>query len=378
MRVLLNTKPLALYGKTGVGYYVFNLYRELVRSGVDVVPTLDARSQALVGSLSKVSSFLRERVGKWYYPSLVSKIGDSLVSRFSLKGEGVAAFDVYHETSLDALPEVRPRSVCNLYDLSFISCPEFLTEDFARYAMMNVRRNVLEVKRIMVNTEFIKNQAMDFLKIPEEKIDVIPLAPSGTYRRIEARRARKTKRVRRFTAKDYVLYVGTVEPRKNLKTLMNAIKAIRTKHDLSLIIAGGLGMFSDDIVAYPGKLGMKDDVIFTHYIDEETMLSLYNHATVFVYPSLYEGFGLPPLEAMACGIPVIISDIPPLREVAGGAALTFDPRDDGELADVLSRVISSDSLRAEMARKGLQKAKEYSWGRVAAATVDSYRKALER
>ncbi len=374
MRVLLNTKPLTLYGKTGVGYYVFNLYRELVRYGIRVTPTLDDRSRTLVSALSKVSSFLRKRIGT-RYPSLVSKIGDSLVRVLSLKGDGTAAFDLYHETSLDALPAVRPKSVCNLYDLSFISCPEFLTGDFARYATKNVSRNVREVERIMVNTVFIKNQAMDLLKISEEKIDVIPLAPSDAYRRIAGRTGHKPKQVRRFTSKDYVLSVGTVEPRKNLKILIKAFKAIKTRHDLSLIIAGGHGKRSDDILAYPGELGLKD-VIFTHYIDEETMLSLYNHAAAFVYPSLYEGFGLPPLEAMACGIPVIVSDIPPLREVAGDAALAFDPGDSEELVDLLEKVISSESLRSGMIRKGLQKADEYSWGRVAEATIGTYRKAL--
>lgn len=376
MRVLLNTKPLVLFNKTGVGYYVFNLYRELRKSGIDVIPTLDATSRTLVSSLSKVSSQLRRLIGKWY-PPFVRHIGDALISRLSKKDGNTPFFDIYHETTLDPLPDMNATSICNLYDLSFMSCPEFLTEDFAQYAKTNVTRNIPHVKRIMVSTQFIKNEAMHFLKIPEEKIDVIPLAPASIYYKMDKRESRP-KQVRRFTDKSYILYVGTVEPRKNLKTLIKAFRIIKTKFDLSLVIAGGIGWLYDDILSYPEELGIKGDVIFTQYVDEKTLLYLYNHALVFVYPSLYEGFGLPPLEAMACEVPVIISDIPPLIEVAGDAAIAFNPRDYEELAHVIERVVSSELLRHELVQKGIRKVKEYSWEKAALSTIQTYSKALER
>ena len=146
MRVLLNTKPSLLSNKTGVGCYVLNLYKELLKSGIEVVPTLDTRAGALVCSLSKASSRLREYLGKWY-PSSVSKVGDALVSRLSLRREDRSRFDIYHETSVDRLPEMHVRRIRTIYDLSFVSCPEFLTESFAMNAARNITKNISAVER---------------------------------------------------------------------------------------------------------------------------------------------------------------------------------------------------------------------------------------
>jgi glycosyltransferase involved in cell wall biosynthesis len=169
-----------------------------------------------------------------------------------------------------------------------------------------------------------------------------------------------------------------VEPRKNLKVLIKAFGAMRTKRNISLIIAGGFSYLYDDIISYPEELGLGDDVIFTGYVDEGTLLHLYNRALVFVYPSLYEGFGLPPLEAMSCGAPVIVSDIPPLREITGDAAMVFSPKDHEDLADKMSALLSSEQLRVEQREKGLARVREYSWEKVAGLTVRTYAKALER
>lgn len=376
MRVLLNTKPLVLFDKSGVGYYALNIYRELLKSGIAIVPTLDTGSQTLINSLSKLSSRLRSVLGRWY-PSFIIQFGDALISRLSRKDEAKAHFDIYHETSLDPLPEINARIVCNLYDLSFLRFPQFFVKEFAQYVSANVKKNVLSAERIIVNTSFIKDEAMELLHIPEDRIDVIPLAPAALYHPTD-RNAERSEEVVRFTNKDYILYVGTVEPRKNLKVLIRAFKDIKARHDLSLIIAGKLGWLYDDIVSYPETLGVKDEVIFTNYINEETILALYNHARVFVYPSTYEGFGMPPLEAMSCGTPVIISDIPPLKEVAGDAALSFNPGDSKELAKAIDRVLSSEALRREMSQKGLKRAAEYSWKKAAELTVRTYARALEK
>lgn len=374
MRVLLNTKPLVLFDKSGVGYYTLNIYRELLKSGIDIVPTLDTKSQTLINSLSKVSSQLRSALGKWY-PSFIIRVGDALIKSLSKKEAAKVHFDIYHETSLDPLPEISAKIVSNLYDLSFLRFPHFFIKEFSQYVSANVKKNVLSAERIIVNTEFVKNEAMELLQIPGEKIDVIPLAPAALYHRTE-RRPSGTNQSGRFTNRDYILYVGNVEPRKNLKILIRAFRDIRANYDISLIIAGKLGWLYDDIIAYPETLGIKDFVIFTNYVDEKTILDLYNHALVFVYPSVYEGFGMPVLEAMSCGTPVIISGIPSLTEVAKDAALAFKPEDSDGLAGVMDKVISSEALRTEMSRKGIKRASEYSWKKAAELTVETYSRAL--
>lgn len=374
MRVLLNTKLLMSSNKAGIGSYVFNLYNELLKAGIDVVPTLSETSFSLVSSLGGLSSRLRANFGK-FYPPFIRRIGDVVYRRLYQKETGVSAYDLYHETNLELMPAIHTRSVCNIYDLSFERFPEFFLKGFPKRARAVVSTNAAAAERIIVNTRFVKEEVREMLKVSDGKIDVIPLAASDFY--CEGRDSSvRPETVKKFTEKDYILYVGTVEPRKNLKTLIRAYKDLRAKYDVALVIAGGLGWLYDDIVAYPGELGLKKDVIFTNYIDDGTLRSLYDHASVFVYPSLYEGFGIPPLEAMTCGVPAVLSDVPSLREVAGDSALFFRPADHEELAREVGRLLSSESLRTEMKQRGLQKAKEYSWRRVAAETIKTYKKAL--
>ncbi len=375
MRILLNTIPLLFAHKTGIAYYIFNLYRGLLDSGVEVIPTVDTESGKLVSSLARLSSRLRTRMGRWY-PSQVKTAGTALIRLFSKKDSGSLHYDLYHEASLFPMPEIRTRSVCNLYDLSFIRFPDFFLEDFVREVTVNVKKNVSKAEKIIVNTQFIKNEAMNILGLPDDKIDVIPLASSARYYRMPHRPAVLPGMVKRFTEKDYLLCVGTIEPRKNLKTLMRAFRIVKDRYDLSLVISGTPGWLYEDILSYPRELGLQQDVVFTHYVDEETLLLLYNYATAAVYPSFYEGFGLPPLEAMSCGTPVIISNIPSLSEVGGDAVMSFSPSDHEELAYIIEKVLSSKSLQEEMIRKGLQKSKEYSWQRVTAETIQTYTRAL--
>lgn len=375
MRVLLNTKPFVLSEKTGVGYYVYNLYQELLKCDLEVIPTFGNSSKSFVNSMSKVSSYLRRFFPGWP-PAFLRDLGDLFVGRLLRGKMNEPVYDIYHETSLDVMPEIKAKKVLNIYDLSFITCPEFLVKDFAESARANITKNALLADRIIVNTEFIKAEVINILGIPEGKIDVIPLAPKGLYC-LRNKSNSLPPPVKRFTKKDYMLYVGTVEPRKNLKTLIRAFKDIRGKYDISLIIAGRLGWLYDDIVRYPDSLGIKDDVIFTRYVDEETILYLYNYASAFIYPSLYEGFGLPPLEAMSCRIPVIVSDIPPLREVVADAALSFNPHDHGELAVAIERVLSSETLRFELIQKGIKRVEEHSWGKVALSTIKTYTRVME-
>ncbi len=378
MRVILNTKPAILNYKSGIGYYVFNLHRELLKFNIDVNPTISVASGNFVGSLSKVSCGLRRFMGKYYPNSIVRYLGDFIINHVSINSVKASKFDIYHETIFDPLPEVDSIVITNLYDtILFIKDYHGLyNKDFINYAKTNIRVNVQNAKRVIVNTRFVKHEALHTLNIPEDKIDIIPLAPSPFFRVLD-KSCNTANSLKKITEKEYILYVGTIEPRKNLKTLIRAFKDIRNKYDLSLILAGGLGYLSEDIISYSEELGIKNDVIFTKYVDEETLLCLYNHAQIFVFPSLYEGFGLPPLEAMACGVPVIISDIPPLREVAGDAAAIFNPKDYEELAGVIGGVLESEPLRSDMIQRGIRRAAEYSWEKTAKITIETYEKALE-
>jgi glycosyltransferase involved in cell wall biosynthesis len=180
----------------------------------------------------------------------------------------------------------------------------------------------------------------------------------------------------------FVLFLGTIEPRKNVTTLVDAFAALiaaeaRRAAGLQLVVAGGRGWLSDPVYARVEELGLQDRVRFAGYVPEQDKALWYNAASCFCYPSLYEGFGLPPLEAMACGSPVVTSNVSSLPEVVGDAALTVDPLDSAALCDALRRVLFDRRLKDELSALGAARARRFSWSEAARQTADVYRYAGE-
>jgi glycosyltransferase involved in cell wall biosynthesis len=173
---------------------------------------------------------------------------------------------------------------------------------------------------------------------------------------------------------DYLLYVGTIEPRKNLPTLLQAYRILldRMGHAPTLVIAGRKGWLHSPVFRRVTELDLGGQVQFTDWIEQADLPALFSGATAFVYPSLYEGFGLPPLEAMACGTPVICSNASALPEVVGEGGLLVDPRDAGALARAMEQVLTDTSLRADLSARGLAQASKFSWERTARETLAVY------
>jgi len=177
----------------------------------------------------------------------------------------------------------------------------------------------------------------------------------------------------------FILSLGTLEPRKNFSGLIEAYALMRGKghriggQGLKLVIAGGKGWLYDEIFAQVEEWGLENEVIFPGFIADEDLPALYNLAELFVFPSLYEGFGLPPLEAMACGTPVITSDRPSLPEVVGEAGLMVEATDSQELAEAMEQVLTDENLRREMGEKGLEQAAKFTWEAAAGKLLDMYR-----
>jgi len=173
----------------------------------------------------------------------------------------------------------------------------------------------------------------------------------------------------------FILFVGTLEPRKNVVRLIEAYAQL-PKGRPPLMLIGGRGWLYDEIFARVEALDLSQEVHFVGYVPAEELPWWYNAATLFVYPSLYEGFGLPPLEAMACGTPVVTSTASSLPEVVGRAGLAVDPDDTGELAEAMDKVLSDRPLQEELGARGITQARAFSWQATAAGTVASYRKAM--
>jgi glycosyltransferase involved in cell wall biosynthesis len=213
-------------------------------------------------------------------------------------------------------------------------------------------------RRLIAVSEATRADLLSVYRLQPERIDVILHGVEPDFFKLD----------RSFT-EPFVLCVSTLHPHKNLDRLIRAYA--RRKRDWRLIIAGMRGFFADSLDALIADLGVGDSVRLTDWIPREDLLQLYAKAQAFVYPSTFEGFGMPVLEAMAAGIPVACSDIPPMREVAGDAALFFDPLSEDEIEEALDRIVTDEPLRARLAKKGPERAGAFTWERAARETLKS-------
>ena len=270
----------------------------------------------------------------------------------------------------------KKRVVVTVYDLSVITNPECHKKLNILHCTNGIREAVEYADSIIAISEHTKRDIIKYFNAPEELITVTHLAAGPEYREVRDRAALASVKARYNLPENYVLFVGSLEPRKNIKGLLKAYSLIpaRMRKDFPLVIAGAKGWLNSDIPPALESLGIKESVRFTGYIDAQDISALYSGAALFVYPSLYEGFGLPILEAMSCGAPVVTSNASSMPEVAGDAALLVDPLNAEELAFGIETVLEKESLRVEMRKKGLSRAASFSWDRCAKETIEVYRK----
>jgi glycosyltransferase involved in cell wall biosynthesis len=211
--------------------------------------------------------------------------------------------------------------------------------------------------RLIAVSEATRSDLLRFYRIPKERVAVIAHGVEPAFSRMD-----------RSHAESYLLCVSTLHPHKNLPRLIRAYG--RKKRDFQLILTGLRGFHAESIERLIEEMGVRDSVQITGWVPREELYSLYSRARAFVYPSLFEGFGMPVLEALAAGIPVACSDIPPLREVAGDAALFFDPLDEDAIAAAMERVMGDAALRERLATAGVERARGFTWQRSAEQTLD--------
>jgi len=286
--------------------------------------------------------------------------------------------DLLH--SPDYIPPFRRncRSVITVHDLAFLHYPELLTAESARY-YGQIDRAVRDAEGIIAVSHSTQRDLLNLLAVPAHRVTVVHEAANPIFRIIEEADALYDIRARYRLPERFILFLGTIEPRKNLPTLIQAYRLLWTVEGPqvpSLVVAGAKGWLFDSVFALVEQLGLTNHVLFIGNIPWADVPALYNLAEVFVFPSLYEGFGLPPLEAMACGTPVIAADVSSIPEVVGDAGLLIDPNDAEGLAETLGRVLNDAALRQDLRRRGLARAREFSWDRAARETLVVYRQAM--
>jgi len=269
--------------------------------------------------------------------------------------------------------------VVTLHDLSFYRHPELFRPGRRFYQQELTRRTAARAARVIAVSQSTRADAIEILGLAEDKVVVIPNGVGEAMRPAEAPSAVAALRRRHGLPEPMILYLGTLEPRKNLPRLLEAYALLRRRPGVRhrLVLAGGRGWYYDEIRAAVERLGLRDEVLFPGYVPEEDKPLWYSAADLFVYPSLYEGFGLPPLEAMACGTPVVVSNTSSLPEVVGEAGLCVDPLDPEALARAMLALISDRERHRAYREAGLARARAFTWRTTAARTAALYHAVLE-
>ncbi len=269
--------------------------------------------------------------------------------------------------------------VATIHDLAFEHMPETFTRRGSFQLKLTVRRTASRAARIATVSEYSRQDILRTYKLPPEKVAVTynGIEPHFTTQ-IESPSEAEDIRRRFGIGRDFLLAVGSLQPRKNLLRLIRAYAKLRGENDgfaPQLVIVGRKLWLADEIFAEVKRRTWADDVILTGYVEDMDLPKLYRAAKAFVYPSLFEGFGLPPLEAMACGTPVVTSNVSSLPEVTGQAALLIDPKNESELAEALLRITGDPSLRARLREQGIEQAAKFTWRAAAEKTLQLYREA---
>jgi glycosyltransferase involved in cell wall biosynthesis len=273
----------------------------------------------------------------------------------------------------------RVKYVTSIHDLVGFALPETFTLKMRLWQRLFVSNAVHVADRILASSVSTQRDLFRFFEFDRQKVSVVYLSLEERFAPVNERRLLAKVRTKYSLPERFVLSVGTIEPRKNIAGVARAYSLLprHLRDKCKLIIAGGKGWHTDAIFGEIKQLGIEKDVSFLGFVDYEDLPSLYSLAEVFVYPSLYEGFGFPPLEAMACGTPVITSTRSSLPEVVGDAAILTEPTDYGTMSNEMCRVLTDEKIRGEMRRKGLRRAKLFSWRVAAKQTLEIFESTMK-
>lgn len=374
MHIAINAHLLAHtrnFRRAGVSNYVEALLRHLAeidshnRYTIYTTRNLDQRALGLPANFTVRPSLL---------PTINPRVRipwEQLIAPILLRLSGV---DVYHGV-LNVIPLVCPvPGVVTIHDLSAFLFPHTFRRINRTYTRWAIRVAARRAARILAVSAFTKQEIVRWLGVHPDRIVVTYDAADARFAPPDPQELAAFRR-RAGLPERFFLFLGTLEPRKNLPLLIAAYARIARAAGVPLIIGGSKGWLYDSIFATLESLGLGDQVRFAGYIPQEDQALWYAAATVFVFPSLYEGFGMPPLEAMACGTPVVASTSSSLPEVVGDAGLLVDPHDEIGLADAMLRVLNDPDLRDELRTRGLQQARRFTWHATATQTLATYQAA---
>lgn len=372
MKIAINTIPL-MSPLTGVGTYIYHIAQSL--RAIDPINEYTYfygyYSQDLIAYYNenkKIFYQVKEFAKK--IPICRRATARELAVDF-LNTISPRSFDLYFEPNFIPINIKSRCTIVTIFDFSVILFPEWHPKVRIDYFEKNFLKRLKRADRIIVISDYIKKQSVD-LGLPEEKISTIHLGFNREVFKIYSSQDVQTIKKKYHLPEYFVLFVGSLEPRKNLKNLISAYSSLDKgiRKDIKLVLAGFKGWKNKEIMELLKKV--KSDVVYLGYLPEKELGKLFNLATLFVYPSVYEGFGLPPLEAMACGCPAVVSDAASLPEVCDNAAYYVDPYSAESIADGIYRVATDNELRERLIKKGLLRTRLFSWETAAKKHLDVF------
>ncbi len=367
MTIGIDIRVLARGTRTGIEEYVLNLLPRLLALDPNIKYKLfynAFRKTKLDYTWLKLPNVeLRE----FKFPN---RILDSCVQIFKWPKINKFLGDIDIFFSPHFLPVSLPRNckrVITFHDLSFRHHPQFFSPSRKLWHFLTFPKSqARKADKIIADSQSTKEDLIKIYKIDPNRIEVVHLGISKDFKSFNKSKPQRS-----------ILYFGTIEPRKNLMLIIKAFEALKKgagMTDLKLVIAGARGWLYKDVFEKVENSRFRQDIIFTGVVDDRDKPSLYNSASVFVYPSFFEGFGFPPLEAMACGVPTIVSNTSSLSEVVGNGAIMIDPYNVDELSFAIRRILEDKDLRNDLIKKGFQQAKKFNWDKTAKQVLEIFRK----
>ncbi|MEF3168421.1 MAG: glycosyltransferase family 4 protein [Deltaproteobacteria bacterium] len=379
MRVILSVDPVR-WPLTGIGRYTYELSLRLPD-----IPEIEGIRFLKGGRLLNAVPYpapgrdTHSRIPAWLKKSgLVVGLYRRMASRRKSNALKGSEDCVFHDPNY-TLPPFGGRSVVTIHDISVFICPQCHPQRRVRYMQEVIPQSLRRATRVITVSEYVRREIASFWDWPIERIHVVHLACSRNFHPRDPEEIRPVLTRHGIPEGGYTLFVGTIEPRKNLLALLEAYSSLPSsvRRAWPLVLVGHRGWESTKIHERMAEAERKGWAIYLDYVAEEDLPFLYAGARLFVYPSLYEGFGLPVLEAMASGVPVVCSNTSALPEVAGDAALMCDPEDVEALARCVRSGLEDDIWRAFAVKKGLERAVRFSWERCARETAAVYQRALD-
>jgi alpha-1,3-rhamnosyl/mannosyltransferase len=375
--VALNATAL-LSPRTGIGQYTYHLAQEL-QALLPEPPWLfyggpwsrevrasPAPSAGIRQSLShaipnayKLSRFLQQR-------------------RFSA-GVREHGIRLYHEPNFVAFRFGGP-TVVTVHDLSWIRYPQMHPRERVKLMNETMPRVVREASQVIVDSEFVRGEVIAQYGLPAQRVTTVPLGVTRDFRPLDAAACEPVLASQRLRYGEYILAVGTLEPRKNLATVVASFQALPegVRRRYPLVVVGMSGWGTERLPPALRTMAEAGEARITGYVPHDELPALYAGARIFVYPSIYEGFGLPPLEAMACGVPVIVSRSASVPEVVGDAGVLVDPLDEQAISAQMARLLEDDGMRRRLSAAGLAQAARFTWSECATRTLQVYESVAKR